>query len=637
MNHDLSDAIKLGSLYLTSTQNVDGSFTGYASGPKGPFMDNDPTKTTFNASLILSAISEAKELHDTPLFEGLKKFIISEKDDDWTYNYWAKDSINQKVRYCPNDLDDTFCAYNSLLRADSDVVTPEALVALTKILLATESNVGGPYRTWVVKNSSDKPWLDIDPAVNSNIAFFLSQVASIPAGLKKYLEDAIDNQVLESPYYYTVLPTLYYLSRCPLQNITKCADLLPSSYDELSSLEIALSANVLLRLKRYGDAAPLIALLLKLQHDDGSWDGGCFSIDQYQGDVLCYNGCAALTTAFAIEALAQYREHSSKRILSSRSSSNMQGNQVFTHAQTLSDALPHHLRTQMKMQLENIRSSGNGEEILKNALLLHRSLKSKPQISELNFQTLGSANLYGWVAYTIYDDFIDDEGDPRMMSVANAAHRISFETFLLAQPENTSYQKYVRSVFNLIDEANAWETLYCRASVTEKTIQISQVPDYGKLESLSNRSLGHILPPLSVMGLAGHPVGSNSFLQLESALRNYLVAKQLNDDAHDWQEDFLKGHMSYVVATTMQELGIQPGAYDKRDLLHRMQQQFWRHAILTICNQIEQCISKGEINLRAIDAIAPDSDIFLLFEKLLKILKNTRKEQTDTLEFLKLF
>jgi hypothetical protein len=32
---------------------------------------------------------------------------------------------------------------------------------------------------------------------------------------------------------------------------------------------------------------------------------------------------------------------------------------------------------------------------------------------------LSLANMFGWIAYTIYDDFLDEEGSPKNLSIAN--------------------------------------------------------------------------------------------------------------------------------------------------------------------------------------------------------------------------
>ena len=62
---------------------------------------------------------------------------------------------------------------------------------VTEILLSTETTVGGPYRTWLVPPDSEPVWLDVDIAVNSNVAYFLTLLAVTLPKLSRFIDDAI--------------------------------------------------------------------------------------------------------------------------------------------------------------------------------------------------------------------------------------------------------------------------------------------------------------------------------------------------------------------------------------------------------------------------------------------------------------
>src|SRR5690606_23873672 len=106
------------------------------------------------------------------------------------------------------------------------------------------------------------------------------------------------------------------------------------------------------------------------------------------------------------------------------------------------------LRPQIQTLLRRTLSGDADGEIALLAHFFNQSLqKPLPAHPEL-FAHLGTANLYGWTAYTIYDDFLDNEGDPQMLSAANMAMRYSVEHFRQALPNDTAFQKYTVQVFN---------------------------------------------------------------------------------------------------------------------------------------------------------------------------------------------
>lgn len=636
MKTKISHCIQRGAAYIAANQNSDGSFTSYIDTEDGAFREINPVVTVFNPCLILSSLSSVPELRDHACYTALKDFIASQKNSDYTYNYWPIKSTHRTTNYCPDDIDDTFCAYNALLSADSNSITPDILVAITKILIATEASIGGPYRTWIVSTESEDVWLDVDPAVNANVAYFLSTVASIPKGLQSYLEKILRTNTLQSAYYFDNLATLYYLSRCPDKIFReRCAELLPIVDEDTSSLNIALSINILLNAGQEDECEKYIQLLLRKQHLDGSWPAAGFSIDRVEGSSSYYSGCSTLTTAFALEALARYREHTVCTTEQDQKN-NLSTKKLLDRIQKSSDSLPEELKQTMNQYLQKTQTGINGSEILKNATMLNNSLRDPIKNDDEVFHTLGTANLYGWIAYTIYDDFIDNEGDPLLLPTANAAHRISLYSFLEASP-NEAFDTYVAKIFNTMDAANMWELLHCRASVSDRMITLEGLPDYGTLDVLAHRSIGHALPPLTLLAKIGTSTESHEFKMIEAAFRHYLIAKQLNDDAHDWLEDFNNGHISYVVAAILREMGVPEGVHTKNELGPEMQRFFWHHTVLTICDQIDNQISAGQAKLKSSTLVHDNSEMYILFKKLSDIVSKTRAQRSATLEFLRFY
>src|SRR5882762_7259741 len=106
--------------------------------------------------------------------------------------------------------------------------------------------------------------------------------------------------------------------------------------------------------------------------------------------------------------------------------------------------------------------------------------------------------------------------------------RRSLALFFAALPKDHDFQAFVEQTFDTIDSANAWELAHCRFPASEQTITITQLPDYGNLAKLAERSLGHTLSPLAILAASNVPIAAKDFTQTQKALRHYLIARQLN-------------------------------------------------------------------------------------------------------------
>ena len=67
-------------------------------------------------------------------------------------------------------------------------------------------------------------------------------------------------------------------------------------------------------------------------------------------------------------------------------------------------------------------------------------------------------------------------------------------------------------------------------------------------DRLCDKSLGHVLPALAVLFSLGYAPDSIAVDATVSFFKNYLAARQLHDDAHDWKDDLMHGRIN--AATT---------------------------------------------------------------------------------------
>ena len=209
------------------------------------------------------------------------------------------------------------------------------------------------------------------------------------------------------------------------------------------------------------------------------------------------------------------------------------------------------------------------------------------------------ASLYGWLAYTIYDDFLDGDGKPVELSAAHIAQRQMLSHFFMAIPTKT-FNTYVHSALARVDAANTWELTYCRAKIRGHKLSIDSLPDYKNLQQLADRSWCHSLAAAGCLLLAGSTVNHPDIMRLEKFFYHYLIARQLNDDAHDWEDDLGRGQLSAVVCQLIQDAG--HGTTTIRLKLDDVTWQalrliFWQTTIQSIATQIFHHITAAKEQL----------------------------------------
>lgn len=248
------------------------------------------------------------------------------------------------------------------------------------------------------------------------------------------------------------------------------------------------------------------------------------------------------------------------------------------------------LRRKASRMYERIVKVDHAGEISRIAELFGESLHVRPSC---NYVTLGAANLLTWIAYSIYDDFFDDEGEPGMLPAANAAHRDAF--MLYTQQEPPDFRSDCSTLFRGMDEANAWELSACRFAVSDGIITIGTLPRYGYNTILAKRAAGHIIGPLIVMKHANQT--EYGVERARSALYDYLIARQFNDDLHDWVEDVTRGHISPVVAYLINHSDIQNGKQPLESCIEAMRTTFWRTGLVELSNTALHSIKRAQSRL----------------------------------------
>ena len=148
---------------MAHEQQKDGSFLSYSTPHKRSFKNAKIYHSIFPSALILSCLSSPEETTQSEILKNrLAEFLLSQKSEHWSFNYWARGSKETKIMPFPDDLDDTCCALLALFQYNPNLIDPQVMAKVVTILNFVEEKEGGPYYTWLVPPDTKEEWRDID-------------------------------------------------------------------------------------------------------------------------------------------------------------------------------------------------------------------------------------------------------------------------------------------------------------------------------------------------------------------------------------------------------------------------------------------------------------------------------------------
>lgn len=571
-------------------------------------------------------------MHDVAVSEQVTKdtvtFLLRHRSQSWTWNYWQRSVLISSTTPYPDDLDDTANALIAVQLYSPKLVSGAALGHIAHSLVTAEQQRGGPYRTWLVP-AGTKNWDDVDVAVNANIGMLLAmQNVRLPK-LNRYIAQQIRARKLNSPYYVGEIPVIYFLSewykgagtaylkKIVLQEISN-----PKKHNALTlSLLITAAANLGVSNKALKSAVAQLVSLHEVDH----WPAEALYLDPAVQGKPQYAGSAALTTAFALQALQKTERH---RKAVYQTVKNVPPNTTLHQAKVFSENLPSGLQHVYQQYLMVIEAADAGNQITAMANLCATAYNvTLPAIIKTH---LNLASLNGWMAYTIYDDFLDDEGKPQELGAANVALRQTLYHFEQALPNQPSFSQLVSHTLILVDEANTWEVTHARAKLSDGLHHVT-LPNFEAYAQLAHKSYGHMLVACAVAIYAGHTVHSTAMEHLQKFFHHFLIAKQLNDDAHDWREDLEHGHLSAVVTMLLAHES-SPYKLDTTQLAS----DFWQHTISQVSALILEHTAEARRHLSHAGASHPRAFEVLLLP-LERAAKQAIKQRNEASDFINAF
>ncbi|MBL7058379.1 hypothetical protein ISS03_03510 [Patescibacteria group bacterium] len=635
--------------YLAATQTRNGSFPSYTSINEEKFDNAYLCESVFSTALILSSLSKLEETPDLKIIKRKAAyFLINQKSNHWTFNYWDRRSADYLKMPYPDDLDDTSCALAALFEYNPKLIDGDVLANFVTLLTILEIKEGGPYKSWITDNVTEKVWQDVDLAVNSNIAYFLSLHEVNLAGLDDLIEKAIINENYTSPYYTSPYPILYFISRSyngqykeKIINYLLNKQLVKSNWG--NPLFTALSFSVLENLGhlKNNDQKNNIKYLLD-SHRNGVWPAHSFYLGiNPVGDKNRYHaGSNALTTALCLEALAkdQKNQNSKKTIEQKDPSEAFVKSQVVENVKKVIRKLDKKSQKEIIPILERNLVTDITQPIVLLPYLFTKMLgETGNQITNNQLIELGEINLQGWLAYFVYDNIIDNDGDEKSLPIANILSRQVYKKINNFSQNYPDFKNYFETILNKIDISNSWEINNCRIIIKDNKINTSAFvwPNFDDLTALADKSMGHAIGPIAILMLLGYCTESKEVKNLMLFFKHYIVARQLNDDAHDWESDLKNGQLTFVTKNVLNKFTKEKVDL-KKDLLN-LQKIFWYESIVEVCKEAIIHAQKAQEYLAKIEIIKDQSLFNQFLASVRKASQKALDERKQTLEFLETY
>jgi len=257
---------------------------------------------------------------------------------------------------------------------------------------------------------------------------------------------------------------------------------------------------------------------------------------------------------------------------------------------------------------------------------------------------LGMANCLGWMAYSIYDDFLDSQGDTNLISFANWCLRELTGIINAVSKQKQELIKIYRRAMDMVDNANAWEINNCRMESKNDKVFImpGKLPDYGNFEKLYERSWGHSIGSSIILYTLGYGLESKEQVLNSVFFKNYLIARQINDDLHDWEEDLAEGRLNCIGAEALkiysgEKAGLEEINLSDNVTLDCLRTIVYKELLERYCTIILDCVEKAEFALVSNPAINDPDRIQFLLKPLESAAMEAWEQGKNALKFINSF
>ncbi len=569
---EISEAIASAILFVANNQDYNGGFTSTS------YRLNEPNtvmnhQTVYYPGLIASLLENSPGSEAKIIIEKIHEFIISQKNRWWTFNYWSKTDQAYEHEPYPDDLDDTCLALTILSQNKNKGISGQALANLVMTLTGNEVNPGGPYRTWIVSQPTNPPWNDVDIAVNASAAYCLKSQNIILPGLEHYFREIIVSNNYQSPYYYSKFFVLYLIARAVSPSLFPEIHRVITAESETigSGLDLALYTSILILIQ-----APRATIDRSLQnlldiHDDFRLDP--VIIEKNQHNIMTVSGSKALTAAAYAHTFSLYEKHciEKPKHCSPRSEEENIYDEIITQTAKLLPRESSFQNSGLKC-LSAMAATPNIREITLASYHIQKALKI--HLPDSLIIDLGVAHLLSALSYDILDACYDTGSVTSELTIAPILLREAINHYHTIAAQYTIDVPYIKKIFDAVDQSYAHEFNYNHISSKNRDDLRNQLVNY--IDPTPLRSCGHTLGPKILLQIAGQQETNENNLSL--FFTNYLTAKQISDNLHDWREDInndLLTNVTQPILLTWCERHQPHEVFDvKKDMLE-LEKIFW--------------------------------------------------------------
>lgn len=519
MNYSIEYLITL----LRSLQNSNGSFSSIN------ITTGETLDSIYFTSLILISLKSLGLQHNEQLRDITSSgvaFLIANESHIGSWNYYPRNLLSPY----PDDIDDTILAIRALQIWQADYITPTRFAQITQLLIQCEEKPGGPYRTWITKNSQNNSWDDVDTVVNYNIYQWLQSHTIDLEPLNEFLFSTENRDTYHSLYYddpdfinyltdSEVLSTTsvnYQLTReHPLRSVFATIASITRQIGSAESADILTINNYITQVINCSESYP-------------------FFIEKINNGVIEYAGCKALEIALCIELLSI---HINKECCTTRDAvAKSLGSATQTNSETI------HI-TQVR---ETIKGCFSDSELIQdffvkqfNELLISsklqlllpfyylHSLKEDYQerITPGELTLITAAHSIGLISFTLQDSLCDRESLAHQIPYVSSGI-LAMSTLLHSALYKQSTPEEIQSILHSMNQALLRETHNSQHKSLDR-------------EELYMKSFGVICGIITIILITGERFTYTEISHVKEFFKNYLNARQMLDDLHDWYSDLL--------------------------------------------------------------------------------------------------
>ena len=135
----------------------------------------------------------------------------------------------------------------------------------------------------------------------------------------------------------------------------------------------------------------------------------------------------------------------------------------------------------------------------------------------------------------------------------------------------------------------------------------------------------------------GYDENSKEVKNLISYFKNYLIAMQINDDVHDFEEDLKRGHLSTAIVMLLEDLDPNQMQIDLINDLEKLKRMFWFKTVIKASKKAIYHTEKAREALKNISIIENFAPLEHYIDITENVAKRALEEQNKSVDFLNNF